>query len=251
MRPTILPLLLGGLLLATAGCGGDDTPSGRSGSPAAPPPEVDACAGVAGCVGVGRADVDGDGHPDTIGLAYANSVYRLYVGAGGTVQSVEQRISPYTMSSPDPTTAYIGAFHLRTTGAADVAILMGTGYGNPDDVFVVGWRGGRLASIPAPNAADNTSDAPTNAWVFGRSHGTSSRLRCVDGGIELDVRRYPVIDGNLRDGDLLRQVDRFSWKDDAWYPEGSENSMIPPDPSARRWDPKTDTFACKDLTEPR
>ncbi|MDT5101325.1 MAG: hypothetical protein QOC76_5062 [Mycobacterium sp.] len=261
MKPLVA--LAFGLVLAAGCSGGGGSNSSGSGVDGGPAPSAtksavaDPCAGgPPGCATVGKADVDGDGGLDVIGVIVDRqppsspnvvngpaSVTVRVATAGGTQ---EMRVDSITGMLPGGGTAqdvFAGAFLISRPQGADLVLHTDLGAGNADQFAVIGWRGGGLTRIPPPPVAQgNFGDAAY--WVMMESHGSMAWATCDgDASITLVSQSAPTAEGIPIPGGGLRESDHWKFVNAAWTPMGSENVA---DDSNPYTDEQQPVFRCED-----
>ena len=247
-------------MLTACSAGAPDGPAGGQQGGAAPgaPQAADACAGApAGCVTVGRVDVDGDGGLDSVGVIVnreppsspnvvngpANVVLRVATAAG----TQEKRVDSSTGVLPGAGTAqdvFTGAFRISRPTGADLVLHLTRGAGNADEFAVIGWAGGQLAPVTPPPVAKTTFPNP-DSWGLVESHGSLAWVTCDgDASITVVTQSAPTAEGIPLPGGAIRESDHWKFDDGAWTPMGSENAGDDSNPYATEGQP--DIFRCQD-----
>ena len=254
---------------AAAGCGsssGNDNasrpPGGSASRPpaesvSAPPGEstspshatqtaivVDPCAGAPGtCTHVANTDVDGDGTPDQIGIAYATGRVTTIVAINGTRHSIAHSVTgvPYT----DPTDIYRGAFLLSRAHGADLVLHLVDGSGNAEQFAVISWDGDRLVALPEPPRTNLTGAEHRGIWYLRSSHGGQDSVRCRQPGeTALTVLTAATSEGIAVPGGGRREENYYTFVGSSWQPTGSDN--IADSSFSYMWDAHTSAFDCAD-----
>lgn len=194
-------------LLATGFAG--SAQAADSGTGAAP----DACAGVDGCKIVSRADIDGDGTADSVGLRTSpdgsGKVTTRVVTADG------ERLQTTTETSRSMTTAseyYRGAARIDGVDGYEIVVLTDLG-AHTAYYQVITYRDGRLTTLKDPrNRWRWVTDG--SVWSdFGYQRTTTAT------GAPKMIAREAV--DNDRDGDFTQVSYSAGWKYGGWYRMGA------------------------------
>lgn len=229
---------------------------GGSGATASPTATVDPCAGASGtCQVVRIVDVDGDGTPDPVAIAYSSdapapgiafgtSHITTRVGINGTVHSVTQNVSG--SAYPTPFDIFRGAFAISRAHGADLALHLVRGQGNAEQFSVIGWNGAELVPLPQPPIPGATSMATPGIWYLGSSHGKQDSIVCrTPGEIAVVSLSAATQEGIPIPGGGRRTENYFTFSANAWQPRGSDTTA---DSSfSYAWDAHTNAFRCTPL----
>jgi hypothetical protein len=255
-------------LCALAGCAGSPgkvspaptgggSPVGASTGQLEPArPVTDPCGGAPeGCVTVARADVDGDGALDAIGLAVhgppsdgytsppADVTVRVATAIGVQQITVHSR-SLLPTAGADPGTIFVGAFSISRPVGADLVLHTKVGGGSEDSFAVIGWGGGDLVEVPPPQA----NGADPNTWNFLESHGQLHWVTCDgDGKITENDQSAPTSEGIPIPGGGILESNHWSFVNGGWAPIGSDNAAKPD--FSYDFDVQRDAFQCENLAQ--
>lgn len=179
---------------------------------AAPKP----CVGT-GCSVVSRADVDGDGRPDTV------SVTRQKKGASHTLRVVTARgaVSSVTVATPwlsESAPAFRGAVTLDGVRGAELVLLTETG-AHTSYHRVYTWRGGRLVAEKDPMGSTQ--------WVTDGAAASSIgyTLRTVKGTPQLTSVAYSR-DSWGRGATFSGRRVVAQWKNGRWTPITDRHMVV-------------------------
>lgn len=163
------------------------------------------CTGVSSCKVVSRADVDGDGRADQVGL-----VQRQASPQGNIVMVRVRTAKGRTMSTSHEAWWYGSTYHgaAKVDGVAGHDLVFGTSVGAHLMQFrVITVRGGKLATLKAPGNAYrwfiDSSYGYNEGWTRSVSKGTVSMtyrfaMRRNESSHNLTTRRYTWRNGTWR-----------------------------------------------------
>ena len=185
LRPSGMTLRVLAILLAVvslaAGCG-DDHPVADDGDgqfASAP-----ACASTsAGTADVARADLDGDGTPDTIAFHPSTGSCGPFLSAAVNGKESTTTLDDELAVGPD------GSFAVRIPGrSGDIAVLRQEHPRGGFQIVLVAWSAGAGLSTL------NVDERPLFPFVATDVESTPLTARCVEGGVEIiQARRHEPI----------------------------------------------------------
>jgi hypothetical protein len=193
----------------------------------------DPCAGgPAGCMQVGRADVDGDGQLDRIGVAVEKRPGENEYQQPGTIfvrvtNSVGvQAIQADALQLPktgSPTDVFVGAFLMSRPRGADLVIQTRSDF--LTEMFaVIGWSNGTLTMLPAPPAR-GSAFAGDHVWKLTQSEGFRDSVICTDGtGINMVHDIAPLDEGVPVPGGGRRETSRYAFDNNEWVFKSFQNT---------------------------
>lgn len=185
LRPSGMTLRALTILLAvlslTAGCGNEDPVAddgdGQFASAPACPSTSDGTADVA------RADLDGDGTPDTIAYHPSTGSCGPYLSAAVSAEETTTTLDDDLAVESD------GSFAVRIPGrSGDIAVLRQEHPRGGFQIVLVAWSAGAGLSTLT------VDDHPVFPFVATDTESTPLTARCVEGGIEItQARRHAPI----------------------------------------------------------
>ncbi|TSE00807.1 hypothetical protein FOS14_07325 [Skermania sp. ID1734] len=201
------------------------------------------------CRIVSKADINGDGSLDLVGLAFTpdqtstpefpEGTLTVRVSTPDGIQQTQVAKS----SGPAPNNYYVGAFRISRRSGADLVFHTVEGLGNAEQFVVIGWTDGHLIQIPTPPDPQPVQRDP-NIWYFNSSHGQHYWATCGSGAeVTLNKLRAAVEEGIPIPGGGLRESNHFAFQNGSWTPTGSEN-VADNTFSYTDFHPDTDTFQC-------
>lgn len=172
------------------------------------------CTGVGSCKVVSRADVDGDGRADQVGL-----VQKTTSPTGNTVTVRVRTAKGRTMSTSHPAWWYGSTWHgaAKVDGVAGHDLVVGTSVGAHLMMFrVITVRSGKLVTLKAPGNQYrwfvDSSYSFNEGWTRSVSKGTVSMT--YRGGVRIDESRHRMATA------------RYTWRSGAWRLATSKSSVV-------------------------
>lgn len=257
-----IQLIAAALVLLVSGCGEEagapqpDPGIHRSGAASAGSAlAADPCAGIADCTEIAKADVDGDGVLDRVGITISRQAPPPQVVVGkatiGVVIATGSRVARLDVQSPgmlpgstSAPTPFVGAYRISREDGADLVFHTQLGQGNSEQFVVIGWSSGQPAPVSRPPELNaNYPDAAV--WYIASSHGVHEWVTCGDGAaVTLNKLSAPTAEGMPIPGGGIREENHFAYAANEWTPTGSEN--IADSDFSYDFDPHTQTFQCQD-----
>lgn len=116
-----------------------------------------------------RADIDGDGRPDTTTLSQVPTSrghhrYVLRITTSGGVSTRIPMTIPFEIDPLPPKSLWVGAAHLDGVRGAELVLDVSPGVGDTPEELVYTWRKGRLVGAPAPNGLAWGKGSARNEW---------------------------------------------------------------------------------------
>ena len=208
------------------------TPADNTVQPAAATPSTTVSAGAgdpcvdgpSGCVQVGRADVDGDGQLERIGVAVdkpppVNGTLQpgtifIRVATSTGVQALQVDAPLQLPKSGSPTDVFVGAFLISHPHGADLVVQ--TARGIADDFAVISSTRGALVMLPAPPKR-NSKVSLGQRWALTQSEGFRETITCTDGtAINLVHDVAPLDEGEPVPGGGRREISRYAFANNEW-----------------------------------
>ncbi|MGH3332381.1 MAG: hypothetical protein ACRDPJ_13885 [Nocardioidaceae bacterium] len=192
------------------------------------PSDPGVCSGVSGCVVKARTDVNGDGTPDTIGIAR-----RGKDGAAQGAVIIRVKTGPGTIVSVRRKTEWwLGPLWQGTAaldGRRGREIVVGEISGAHAQYFrAVTWRHGQLVDLDAPGR-ERFWGIDGAVWI---SAGWQHRAGDPEGTIR---KRVAIRTGNATVSPFKGRITTYRWTRDGWGRVGTRTIYPLPDEVAWRW----------------
>jgi hypothetical protein len=214
------------------GNGTQPQPPADNGTAAVASPGDPCAQGPPGCIQVGRADVDGDGQLDRIGVAvekrpgeneaqHPGTIFVRVANSSG-VQAI-QADAIQLAKTGSPTDVFVGAFLMSRARGADLVIQTRDDF--LTEMFsVIGWSNGTLISLPAPPAR-GSAFAGDQVWKLNQSEGFRDSVICTDGtAISMVHDIAPLNEGEPVPGGGRRESSRYTFENNEWVFKGFQNT---------------------------
>lgn len=172
------------------------------------------CAGVSSCTLVSRADVDGDGRSDQVGL-----VQRASNPSGHTVIVRVRTAKGRTMTTSHTAWWYGSTWHgsAKVDGVAGHDMVVGTSVGAHYMEFrVITVRSGRLVTLRAPGGAYRWGVDSSYSFNQGWTRAVSS------GKVSMTGRYAERRTGSTHD----LTTRRYAWRSGAWSRNSTKKSVV-------------------------
>ena len=183
-------------------------------------------AGPPGCVQIGKADVDGDGELDPIGVAVHQSPGEQGIARAGTVfvrvatstgvQAIQFDGEFRLPKLGSPAEVFVGAFLMSRPRGADLVIQLQSDF--LTEIFtIIGWTNGALTPFPAPGRYRSTTLTHWQSWALTQAEGFRDTVICTDGSaIKVVHDIFPESEGVPVPGGGRRETAQYSFATNGW-----------------------------------